>query len=528
MPSKSTTINELSAPLSSYQASSEKRDVTVPLFWVLLIGHCILWWLVPTLTEKNLPLDTIEMLHWGQEWQLGYYKHPPLPAWLPHLFTQLFGNHSWVVYGMGQLIAAISFWAIWQLGRRLLSPWAALCSVAVLAGCYHFNWLLSMVNHNTVARPFWALSVLFFYDAIKKNRVYHWIGLGFFLALSVYSKYDVAFLMVGFGFVMLYNQNARRCFASKGPYIAAITLLALISPHLWWMLQSDASPLAFQLKRSGVDKHWYDHIIQPFLFSVGQTVMLIPVMFLVLPMLRWPLKFRKRANEELIGRDVLIGAVVVPPLLLMLFSMITGGKIKTHWSAQFWNYLGVLLLFLFQTKLNVKFPKLVLRRAVYVSLVFVFAFCIRDYIKPHKRYVHFPGKELAEAVQSAWKKEHSKPLPVVAAGNWWWGAANATFYNEDRPATFYLYEPRHSPWMTFDHLKETGGIIIYGMEDGDTLASVKKKHVDKYGAIGSIEEVQLGYIKHAGTPPARFVIMVQEPNSQTGRIAKKSKDAVLQ
>lgn len=40
--------------------------------------------------------------------------------------------------------------------------------------------------------------------------------------------------------------------------------------------------------------------------------------------------------------------------------------------------------------------------------------------------------------------------------------------------------------------------------------------------------ILIGYIKHAGTPPARFVIMVQEPNSQTGRIAKKSKDAVLQ
>lgn len=41
--------------------------------------HAAVWTTLPTLLYPNLPLDLIEALVYGREWQLGYDKLPPLP-----------------------------------------------------------------------------------------------------------------------------------------------------------------------------------------------------------------------------------------------------------------------------------------------------------------------------------------------------------------------------------------------------------------------------------------------------------------
>ena len=52
------------------------------IVWALLTIHVLIWWLLPALLQHNLPLDVIEQFAWGREWQIAYYKHPPLPAWI--------------------------------------------------------------------------------------------------------------------------------------------------------------------------------------------------------------------------------------------------------------------------------------------------------------------------------------------------------------------------------------------------------------------------------------------------------------
>ena len=45
-----------------------------------LFSHLIIWTLVPSISNHNLPLDTIEALAWGSNLDWGYSKHPPLSA----------------------------------------------------------------------------------------------------------------------------------------------------------------------------------------------------------------------------------------------------------------------------------------------------------------------------------------------------------------------------------------------------------------------------------------------------------------
>ena len=75
----------------------------VRCFLLFALGHATLWTMLPVLTQPNAPLDTLEMIYWGHEWQPGYYKHPPLPAWLAEFACQFSTNDVWPTYVLCQL-----------------------------------------------------------------------------------------------------------------------------------------------------------------------------------------------------------------------------------------------------------------------------------------------------------------------------------------------------------------------------------------------------------------------------------------
>ena len=68
------------------------------VFYIFVIAHLIFWTLIPSLTNNNLPLDTIEALAWGSNLDWGFNKHPPLSAFFLEVFFQMFGSQDWVYY----------------------------------------------------------------------------------------------------------------------------------------------------------------------------------------------------------------------------------------------------------------------------------------------------------------------------------------------------------------------------------------------------------------------------------------------
>src|SRR6201993_534312 len=80
-------------------------------FAAFLALHFAVWTLLPTLLYANLPLDLIEALTYGREWQLGYDKLPPLPWWLVEAMYRLFGVDA-AYYALAQAAVIIAFAAV--------------------------------------------------------------------------------------------------------------------------------------------------------------------------------------------------------------------------------------------------------------------------------------------------------------------------------------------------------------------------------------------------------------------------------
>ena len=75
--------------MSGLIATIERRPQAA--FAVFLALHFVVWTALPALLYPNLPLDLIEALTYGREWQLGYDKLPPLPWWLVEIVYRLIG-----------------------------------------------------------------------------------------------------------------------------------------------------------------------------------------------------------------------------------------------------------------------------------------------------------------------------------------------------------------------------------------------------------------------------------------------------
>ena len=63
----------------------QKNSLNI-FFLIFIVFHLSIWTLIPSLSNINLPLDTIEHLAWSTNISLGYSKHPPMIAVVLNFF----------------------------------------------------------------------------------------------------------------------------------------------------------------------------------------------------------------------------------------------------------------------------------------------------------------------------------------------------------------------------------------------------------------------------------------------------------
>ena len=172
---------------------------------LFLFSHLFIWTLIPSITNQNLPLDTIEALAWATDLDWGFNKHPPMSAFAVELVYQLFGNLDWAYYLLSQVFVVLAFFIVFKFSedffnKKILS----LISILVLEGIYFYNFTTPEFNVNICQLPFWALSVYYCWEGIKKNDVASWLLFGLFAALGILSKYLFTYLLISIIFLFIY------------------------------------------------------------------------------------------------------------------------------------------------------------------------------------------------------------------------------------------------------------------------------------------------------------------------------------
>ena len=175
------------------------------IFYIFVTAHLIFWTLIPSLTNHNLPLDTIEALAWGSNLDWGFNKHPPMVAFFPEVFFQIFGSQDWAYYLLSQIFVITSFYYVFKFSKEIFNnDLLGLISLLLIEGIYFYNFTTPEFNVNVCQLPFWALTVLFCWKGIKQNNNIDWILFGIFAAFGILSKYLFVYLLLAIDIFFIY------------------------------------------------------------------------------------------------------------------------------------------------------------------------------------------------------------------------------------------------------------------------------------------------------------------------------------
>ena len=400
------------------------------LFYIFITTHLILWILIPSLTNNNLPLDTIEALAWGSNLDWGFNKHPPASAFFAELFFQVFGNNDWAYYFLSQIFLVFSFFIIFKFSKEIYkNETLGLLSVLILEGIYFYNYTTPEFNVYISELPFWALTVYYAYKAFLKDHFKDWALLGFFGAIGLLSHYLFSYLLLSISlfFISLFWKNNKFNFKSL---VALEVFIIIMIPHLIWLIQNDYITITYGLHRAGSgmnDKYLIDHIIYPVSFLLKQIGVLIPFWIMLYTLIdKFKIKLNFRDKKFLF----LFFINFVPIILIALTSLLTGSEIKTMWLTPFYLYFGIFFIYLFKRYINIKNLK-----SFFISFLFFFILSPIIYstvsISQIDKRTDYPGKKIAEKVQYTWNQDHKENINVVLGDEW--SAGNLSYHLKSRP-----------------------------------------------------------------------------------------------
>ena len=402
---------------------------------IFLFSHFAIWVLIPSISNDNLPLDTIEALAWGSNLDWGFNKHPPLSAFAVEIFYQIFGSQDWAYYFLSQLCVVISFFVVWKFSEDFFqNKIHGLIAVLLLEGIYFYNYTTPEFNVYVCELPFWALTVLFCWRGFKNNETSDWLLFGLFSAFGVLSHYLFIYLLAAMDVFFLYMIIKKKI--NFKCLISLIPFFLVLLPHLIWLTDNNYITITYGLHRTGTgDQNFLDHLFHPIIFLGKQIGILIPF-FLMVALVVSKLKIKFNFNDKKLL--FLLTINIVPILLIFLTSMIMGVKIRTMWMTPFYLFLGVMIVYCFQKQLNLK--KLKSFIAVFLFL-FILSPSVYLYIslsQTNKR-TDYPGKEIADLVQRKWDKNYNNEIGFVV-GNEWFGG-NLSYHLESRPIWFNDLNP---------------------------------------------------------------------------------------
>ena len=445
----------------------------------ILALHAIVWTVLPTLLYPNLPLDLIEALTYGREWQLGYDKLPPLPWWLVEIANRAIG-HDFAFYLLAQIAVVAALALVYAATRPLAGPLGALAAVLIVDGLHYLSYTAAKFNHDVIQLPFWALAGYSLHRALRGGALWHWALLGLAIGISFWAKYFVVMLIAPMAVFIIIDPDARKSLATPGPYVAAAVALIVMAPHLAWLVQNDFLPLGYAERRAVLSRGWIDHFWRPAQFAIGQLFFLIPSLLIALPLF----VPRRTATEtpvvsmaDAYDRRIVTWLAFGPLCAVLALAAISGRGTIAMWGYPLWMFIGTWLVLTARRAFE---PGRMARILITWGIVFACmagAFIVNYAVLPHYdhryRAVFFPGERLAAELTRRTRAVTGQPIAYVIGSMW--DGGNVARYAPSHPRVLIDGDPARAPWIDLADLNARGAVVVWTGGELDTIPVAYRK-----------------------------------------------------
>lgn len=439
------------------------------IFYLFAVTHLFVWTFLLYFTQHNLPLDVIEQVAWGQEWQLGYWKHPPLSSWITAAAFNIGGEFA--VYFIGQLVVIIAFYFVWLLAKDLLKePKHALFAVLLLEPIYYYSLATAEFNANIIQYPFWAATCYLAWCSVcsvnQPKSIYLWSLTAFVAALGLYGKYSFILLPLAVFLYVITGNRTRSIMLKPAIWSGLIIAIVTLSLHFNWLISNDFISINYAFTRAGGDSldqsgFLSSHLLQPFGFLFTQLLLLIPSIFLIF------ILFRKPHDIDFKGEKArfLFWVACGPILFTFLLAVITGVGLRSMWAAPMLLLLPLAIIYLYENN-AIKINRLKAFYYIYIGVVLalilaqIAIFALSPLVTHRAKRTHFPGKaltvELEQALDGLGLEQEQYNIVVGDI----WSAGNLATYGDFH--VFIDEDIEKSPWVCdLDIRNQTGYILVW-------------------------------------------------------------------
>jgi 4-amino-4-deoxy-L-arabinose transferase-like glycosyltransferase len=478
-PSRRPGLRRLAAWLV---ASASDRSAAPWLVIGFAAAHAVLWTfiLINLKAAQDVHMDVAEAFAWGQKFQLGYGKHPPLAGWVAGLWFRMFPVADWATYALAMATLACGLVVSWLIALRVVDYRRAFFVVVMLALYPIFNFKGFKYNPDLLQLVTLPLLVLTYLHAFEKRTARSGLWLGLAGALALMTKYWVLTMIGAVGLAALIHPDRLKFLRSPAPWVAIVAAIALMIPHLMWLREVDFVPLTYAGDVYGLSSRAQSAELVLGYLGHNLALLAVPVALAGLA-LAWSALMRRPSASwaGVWSRGVNVGVNRSQALHIWIIQIVVavgpplGGLFFTVYMKTDW---GISLFFLAPLAL-VAIPALRLQgialfRIAAIWLLLSLATLVASpYIadremagNPNGASSYGARSQLARELTEEWHRRFHTRWAVVA-GTTEIGEP-MTFYSSDHPAPFTPGEVWSSGLTSLEEARRLGFIGICDTSDG--------------------------------------------------------------
>lgn len=444
---------------------------------LILLGLFIpLWTLfhIISFASTDLHPDFLEVYAWSRHPSLGYYKHPPLDAWIAWLWFHLLPVRDWAFWLLAMVNAAIALFAIDCIARRRLSGDKRLVALLLLLLTPFYQFRAQPFGANQMLLSTWPVAVYCFLRAFETLRPSWAVAAGCAAAAAMLAKYYSIFLILGLAVAPLAHRNGSAYFHSFSPWLSAASGLVVLTPHLVWLATTGFMPFhyAITVHADTSLSSTFMHSMAYFGGAIGYLTVLLAVYLVSVRPSRATLQEALWPSDS-DGRmlAVLLWVPIIAPIPV---AIAISARLSSLWTMQAWFLLPILLLR--PQRATVSRPAAIDIAALVAAVTFG-----AIAVAPALAWGKFFGgvepsrlclRSLAAEATARWEAATGRPLSIVAGDPDL--AAAASFYGNSHPDALPMFDTKTAPWIDFSRQAREGYIGLCNAADTACLDRARR------------------------------------------------------
>jgi hypothetical protein len=448
------------------------RSRPLIVFWLATLAQALIWLVVPTLFYAAPPPELAQLLAIGHEFPLQGDFGPPLAYWLAEIAFRAAGLFG--VYALSQACVIATYWCVFALGRAMVGATHAAMAVLLMVGIFAFAVPSPNFGPPILAMALWAATLLCYWRAVGEGRRQFWYPFAAAAVLLLITS-EAALILIG-TLLLLTASTARGRLAADSfeAVTAAAVLIAMVGVHLLLLQRAGviATPAFERLRAAeaaGANTAAWLRLLGALVVAHAGLVVLVVLA------VGWP-RTRASPRPAIARAPVAPFAItfiktlaLVPALLTTIVTVLAGARAPIGGAAPLVVLSGLAVIVLagnsielyHQRIIGLAWAGLLAMPAIFVPIVIA----VLPFTTATDLRVAQPAGAMGQFFADSFTRRTGHPLAIVSGDPRI--AELIAVAAPSRPSVYFDAEPRLSPKITAETIRERGAVIVWPAADTD-------------------------------------------------------------